>query len=734
MRSPLTRWSTLPWVTTVLVAAACPPALPPPPEPPTVEVDERLTAIARQLLRGTKPASTAVLLDDVELVPLDEATTWSAWVDLREGPNKLGLRAADSAGQTSSRVPLEVLLDTLPPSPPVLDVLPSRTTLDSITVTGSRGANDRIVVNGSIVSGGPTATTLSVTLPLALGTSSILVASLDDAGNESDIVSASVERIETIVFDLVPPPARVATTTITLTGVRGPDVAVRVNGAEILPPDPGAEDAGSPWSADVVLVDGANDLVVSGELRGEPESAIVENASVTVDRQAPRLSLSAPIDGSIAASIIPFSMSATDDDADLLVEVCAGTCADDADFVAAASGPGGFTAEVDLSQRSDLVDGDLLDVVVRARDAAGNEASETATLLLARAPIVVGAAPGTTVEVELAGTATGGAALAWVNDAGELGVSVDGAGGSFAPTTNGPLVNDGADVRVATSGSEVHLAWLAGGSLFHEELDDGALPAPAVDGSAAPVSHPALTLLADGTPVVAFVQDGIVRAAGGAAVGFGAPIDVSDATTTAPSDVFLVADANDILTVIWAETSDRDLTLDDADIVARRVDLRGAPPGPTGDVILVSASAGTFVDGASSSPAAAQIQAGVAVAWIDEGDALLAVIDDATFAGGVPPAPVVASAVLGAGAASAVRLAGDGTSVVVGWLDDGAGLLGSAAAPALVLRAGPVDALGEPRVLSSTAASSPSLFLDGATADAAWVEGGDVRFFPMELP
>lgn len=633
----------------------CEPSLPPPPTAPTVARAESPTAVPRQLLRGTKPASTAVLKDNDVLVPLDEATTWIAWVDLAEGTNAFGLRAADAAGQTSGRVPVEIILDTEPPQAPTVDALPAFTAAESVVVAGQRTPGDRVVVNGAVLPGDIEAA-FSVALPLSVGPNPFRVAALDVAGNESSVVEAVV----------------------------------------------------------------------------------------VVDRDAPALALTAPLAGDIAGALVTVAGTASDGSPGLVVEVCAGSCAADTDFVPATVDAGTFTGTLDLTLRTELVDGDSVEVVARARDPAGNTTTASTSIFLVRAPVLLDDVPGTAVALELAGTATGGAALAWANAAGDVGVSVDAAGDAFAPAAETLATGVGAATTVAVAlGAELHVAWLAG-SAFHEKVAADSSPAILVDGAVDPVTDLDLALLADGTPVAAFVQAGVVRLSVGdaAGTGFGPPVDVSDATTVAPAAVALVIGAGDIVTVVWTETSDRDGVLDDADVVARRVDALAAPaPAPLAAVLLVSADAGTFVDGASGPAAAAALGgagAPVAVAWVDDATARLAVIDDDAFVAGAVAEPVAVSSVAGAGAASAVSIAADGDRVVVGWLDDGEDLLDGAAAPGLVVRAGTPDALGAHRVLSRGAASSPSLRLAGslpaAIVHAAWLEAGDVLFFAVELP
>lgn len=72
-----------------------------PPPPPVVSTPIAYTATSTVQLSGTKRAGTAVIINGVVTVPLNNETTWSADVPLQEGQNKFVIEAQDIAGNKS---------------------------------------------------------------------------------------------------------------------------------------------------------------------------------------------------------------------------------------------------------------------------------------------------------------------------------------------------------------------------------------------------------------------------------------------------------------------------------------------------------------------------------------------------------------------------------------------------------------------------------------------------------
>jgi len=78
------------------------------------------TAIATQTLSGTKAADTSVWLNNVQMIPLNPSTTWSYTVSLVQGTNVLNLLTKDMNGNASATITAAIVVDTTPPTTPVV--------------------------------------------------------------------------------------------------------------------------------------------------------------------------------------------------------------------------------------------------------------------------------------------------------------------------------------------------------------------------------------------------------------------------------------------------------------------------------------------------------------------------------------------------------------------------------------------------------------------------------------
>lgn len=718
-------------VASAVVIAACEPPLPPPPRPPSVEAVPSPTNIARQLLRGTKQASTGVKVGDDVLVPLDAEVTWSAFVDLEEGANVLALTTFDGADQESEEAtPVIVTVDTEPPDPPELTPLPPRTLKDVAVVSGDLVLGNRAVVNGAVVPGLADEGTFTKTIELALGDNPIRVASRDIAGNESDVLALNIERLDGMPFTVDSVPARVSASA-TVSGTRGPGVEVSRLGTVIA----AADDVGGAWSAPLVLNPGANTVTLRAELVGEPDTGVDVVIETFLDDTTPTLTLAAPADGDIAGGLLRVAGSFSDDDPGSVVQVCAGPCTDDADFITLGAAGGSFAEDVDISGRVDLVDGDAVDVVVRVTDGAGNTASTTVTVFLARDPITLAGPPGTTTTVDAAGSLPGPVSFAWRNSAGALGVTIDDTAGALTPATStiASLPAIATAPSIARDDARTLVAWLEDGGAATSTAGQPGVVTALLPGGAATVLSPGdvdaatsvdTAFLNDGTAVVAWSQGADVLVAFESGASFGAPVVVSDATTAEPSGVSVAISDDDRVTVSWREISDRDGAADDADVVAARVD---PALGVIGTPLLVSRSGGTFADGESGAPSTAALAGSahpVAVGFVDGGEGWIATVVDDDFTNDTAPVPLEATAVTGGAPASSMALASSGSTLAVAWVDT---------ATTLLVRRVVGGTPGSERVLAENA-TSPTLTLAGSTATVAWIEGGDVLVFPVELP
>ena len=86
-----------------------------PPSSPTIAPLAEITNNPRQLLSGTKDKGTSVYINGSEVVPLNNETTWSAYVMLEEGDNTFIVTSKNAYRQESDSVSMNIRLDTTLP-------------------------------------------------------------------------------------------------------------------------------------------------------------------------------------------------------------------------------------------------------------------------------------------------------------------------------------------------------------------------------------------------------------------------------------------------------------------------------------------------------------------------------------------------------------------------------------------------------------------------------------------
>lgn len=247
-----------------LGASGCPLSpVAPTPEPPILAPPTSPTNELVQVIAGTKPAGTAILVNRRLVLPVDGETTFTTPLTLQEGLNEISVAAVDGAGNMSSAVTVSILVDTTPPPAPTIDPVETRTLADRIVLTGSAEEGSDVLVGGA-----PAELTSLVTwraeLDLAFGANEIRVTARDALGNESDAASVVVVR-EPFHFEVDPVPGHVSTSVVQVTGTRGPGIAVLLRRGSDETVVVGAEDPGDSWTTDVALAEGENRFSVVGD-------------------------------------------------------------------------------------------------------------------------------------------------------------------------------------------------------------------------------------------------------------------------------------------------------------------------------------------------------------------------------------------------------------------------------------------------------------------------------------
>lgn len=177
-----------------------------PPARPTAVIPSTAFTASTYTLSGTKTPGTSVWVDGVEVVPLDNATTWSATVSLSvEGDNVFSIITKDTAGNSSATNAVIIVLDNLPP---IIQVsAPSKTNLSPLTITGTVDDSlTKVEANGVLAS--RSGKTFTVAVPLTtLGLNTITVKATSPNGYISTkTLTVTLGSIPTIT-PLVPAPS-----------------------------------------------------------------------------------------------------------------------------------------------------------------------------------------------------------------------------------------------------------------------------------------------------------------------------------------------------------------------------------------------------------------------------------------------------------------------------------------------------------------------------------------------
>ena len=178
-----------------------------PPARPTVAATPAVTTGSSVSLSGTKTPGTSVWVNGVEVVPLSDATSWNASVALVEGDNVLVIVTKDAAGNVSTSVTVNVIVDNLPP---VVTCAPvAKTNFNPLIVQGSVDDSlTTVTVNG--IAASRTARAFEVSVPLTLGANTLsLIARSPNGYTTSWTYAVTLGTIPTIQAVQPPDAAKV---------------------------------------------------------------------------------------------------------------------------------------------------------------------------------------------------------------------------------------------------------------------------------------------------------------------------------------------------------------------------------------------------------------------------------------------------------------------------------------------------------------------------------------------
>ncbi len=248
-----------------------------PPAGLTLNEVQSPTRANRQILAGTKEPGSAVWLDAIQIVTINDLSEWSFNLPLSEGTNTHRLFAQDAAGNRSAEIVFAIILDSLPPvlqsTEPVsgtfLTESPARVAFAftdattglaaAPTLASARlrnAAGDSMDGSWSLEGTGTVVFTPAAALPQGTYTASLQAQDL--AGNRYDAAFS-------FTFDVTPPPApslNPVTTPSrlpyqTLAGTKEAYSSIWINGTQVVPPN-----ASTNWSYTVRLRSGDNSLEI----------------------------------------------------------------------------------------------------------------------------------------------------------------------------------------------------------------------------------------------------------------------------------------------------------------------------------------------------------------------------------------------------------------------------------------------------------------------------------------
>jgi hypothetical protein len=281
--------------------------------------------------------------------------------DLTDGEVTVEVRASDIAGnvKVSSVV---VTIDTIPPELTVTYDA-ERTNVTVITLTGTIEDGAELFING-ISMGVAEGNDVSEEYELHEGPNLIVLEAFDAAGNKAEVTLNVILDTFDPVLVITGPADGVVTNmdTITVTGITEEDATLTVGGTPVVP------DEGGMFSFDHSLSEGENYIdIIATDLAGNTVSA---TRMAFLDQNAPSLEITDPDDGTVVDTQIIVVHIVADEDA--VLSLNGRVLPDTGDVlrtVLLAEGPNTIT--------------------VIARDAAGNEATETITVMLDTRPPVL---------------------------------------------------------------------------------------------------------------------------------------------------------------------------------------------------------------------------------------------------------------------------------------------------------------------------------------------------------
>lgn len=134
----------------------------------TTDLSSTSTVFSKFEISGIKPAGAGVYFGDTRVVPFDDSSEWSYSATLNLGANNLSVSYHDTNGVSSNTKLIEMYRSSLL-SAPVINSVATSTSLDKVTLSGTKLSGSALWLNGAAITEADSATTWSYEIGLIKG-------------------------------------------------------------------------------------------------------------------------------------------------------------------------------------------------------------------------------------------------------------------------------------------------------------------------------------------------------------------------------------------------------------------------------------------------------------------------------------------------------------------------------------------------------------------------------------
>lgn len=295
------------------------------PNAPTVDpTPTSPTRFSSLVLIGRKDPFSAVTVSrggaPLYIGTVDQFQTWtSSTITLNEGVNVFSLVAANRVGTLSTASSVTVALDTIAPAQVVVNAPQSPTNQPSQSLSGTKEADAKLLLDGQLLTAFTAGTTWSTTVSYLAGTTNFSFVQEDEAGNRSSprvvAIQLNANSVATPTINAVTSPTKQATVALSGTKAADANVEITVQGIDdtafnrvtIVPIS-----ASTAWAVAVALPEGRSTITAQSfdSIRSASGSA---QRTITVDTVKPTIQISGVAEGErISGSTVPVTIQFAD--------------------------------------------------------------------------------------------------------------------------------------------------------------------------------------------------------------------------------------------------------------------------------------------------------------------------------------------------------------------------------------------------------------------------------------